>query len=316
MHTVNRVSTRLLLLALTAMAALAVSVLAADVARATTVHLRVETPTETLFNGSVNTGPRTVAAEDVPGSNANFCDSDGAADANATSPSPNTAVADSGLSYGTSGLRYSFGTAMCRIGAYGTTATESWTVKINNKMDGYSVSGDTTVVDGDKVLWYFGPWSISSSLDLVLPAKVGVGQQVTGRVDAYDNGTDLQSPAAGAQVTGGGASATAGADGLFSISFATPGRYLVSATKADAVRASAWVEVEPAAVELPPIGAQPGVSANRFRACAARYGKDSPLHRRCVRIVRAKQLRECRKQAAPKSKLCLKVLARAKRRAS
>lgn len=299
MHTVSRVFTRL---SFAALCALIVTLALAATASAVTVNLRVEGPSETLFNGPVTTGPRAVAAEDLPGANVNFCDADGAGDQSAANATGNTAIADSGLSYGTSGTRYGFGTAMCRIGAVGTTASDSWTVKINNKTGGFANSGDTPLADGDTVLWYFGPWTIADSLDLVLPATVGVGQTLTGRVDSWDNATDVQSPAAGAIVSGGGASATSGADGTFSLSFATAGSYLVTAVKGASVRGSARVTVTDQPAELPQIA--PLKPVNRFARCGKLYGKDSPKHRRCIKVARAKQRAECRKRSARSSSVC------------
>ncbi|MBK5230866.1 MAG: hypothetical protein JJE27_06820, partial [Thermoleophilia bacterium] len=137
------------------------------------------------------------------------------------------------------------------------------------------------------------------------------GQAITGRVDQFDSGDDTQTPGGGAAVGGGGATATSGADGLFTISFATPGHYLISATKSGVVRGSAWIDVSAAPAALPAIAP---VRVNRFAKCAARYGKGSPKHRRCIRIVRGKQRAECRGADARVTAHCQKVLARFKGR--
>lgn len=314
MNTFIRVHTRMFLLSLAAAAALLA--LTAATASAVNVHLRVEAPDETLFNGWVNTGPRTVQ---TVGGNCTGAVSDVAVTgattvtaltdwlASAAAPVPEFMTA-----YG--------GTYVCRIGAYAENYPNgSWLLKINN-LDSPPPAGYVTAGDGlnenDDVLVYFSANDPNASLDLRLPEAARPGESVTGYVDAWTNFSgDVRSAAKNAVVFGGGASAATDAEGKFTIAFAAAGRYLVSATKAGAVRGSAWIAIAENAVQQPvPEPAKTFKRRhNRFQICNKRYKTGSRRHRRCIRKVRAMQVAECRRADRRDTAFCAKVRARVKK---
>ncbi|MFY9488174.1 MAG: hypothetical protein WAP35_05705 [Solirubrobacterales bacterium] len=255
-----------------------------------TVNLRIEAPDKTLFNGPVSAGPGTVAGGvDTPECRAN------AQGVNYSKATVLTAIqtALGAGGYRTSGTHYSFGTLICSLGGHAVTPVDYWFVKNNNsghpQPAGY-VSGDTELENGDDVLVYFqiAAANITKTLDIKLPANAQPGQTVTGSVAAYDNDTDAKSPAAGATVAADGAVATTDAQGEFKIALPKPGKQLVTAEAAHAIRASTNITIDPATPA-------PIVKINRFVRCARTYKKSSRKHRRCVRIVRAKQRAEKRR---------------------
>lgn len=304
MHTVSRVFTRLLFAVLCASAA---TLAIAAPALAVNVDLRIEGATETLHSGSFQTGPRSLATADAG------CVSDSGS-ATATTATTLTAAADWSDAAGSPAL-FNFGGAfLCRLGGEtGDGVGGYWLMKINNRTQsspGVYLDGSTPLADGDKVLWYRdAAWPPTPTLDLVVPAKVGVGQALTGRVDQYDSGDDSLTTAAGAQVNGDGASAAAGADGIFTVAFTSTGRRLLTASKPGAIRSSVWVDVvaEPVSPAVPIVPLRP---VNRFVRCGSLYGKGSPKHRRCIKVARAKQRAGCRKKAARTTSVCRKLAKR------
>ncbi|HEV7867959.1 MAG TPA: hypothetical protein VGO90_09775 [Chthoniobacteraceae bacterium] len=210
-------------------------------------------------------------------------------------PSGNSAVADvfNPTDYGTSGDRYGFGISICRVGAFTTTATDGWFWKINNRNStlpqGYA-SGDSELVNGDEAVLYFdvAADNNTATLDLKLPASSQPNVPVHGVVDRWANSDDAKSDASGVVVSGGGATATSDANGQVTLSFPQAGRFLLSATKAGSVRGSEWITIDEAAAVAP----SPIVRINRFVKCNGKYRKGTRKHRRCIRIVRAKQAAE------------------------
>ncbi|MBI4897923.1 MAG: hypothetical protein HY827_06110 [Actinobacteria bacterium] len=300
MHTVTRVFTRSTMLALALCAVITASAGAAQ------VNIRVEGATATRANAAINTGPRSVSTAN------SSCVADGGGAA-ATNPTAITAAADWADSAGAAALFGFGGSYLCGLAGEIGGASSYWLMKINNKTQnppGTYLDGSTKLTDGDTVLWYFTDDYAKPTLDVVAAQTVGVGQTLSGRVDSWDGATDSVSAAAGVSVTGGGASATTGADGLFSVSFTAPGKFMLSATKTGAIRGSLPVTVTAAPQPVVPV---PPVRTNRFAACAGKHRKGSAGFRRCVRAVRAKQSRECRSATARESDLCKKVLARGNR---
>ena len=278
-------------LAASVLLTLALAAVGAASAGATTVNLRVEAPNETLFNGSVNTGARSV--DDLSPNCAGTTISSNAV----SKPTTVTAVADwiAGLGFAAPVYSTAYGAGfICQIGAYQKTETSYWLLKINNQDSpppaGYVTASDQ-LFEGDSVLVYYSDGSLTGSLDLKIPAAAKPGDLVSGVVNSWSNFSgDVKSAAAGVTVSGGGATTTTANDGSFSLSIAQPGSYLVSATNAGAVRGSAWITIDPQAATPAPI-----VKINRFVKCNATYSRHSRLHRRCVRIVRAKQAAARRK---------------------
>jgi hypothetical protein len=267
-------------------------------------HVRIETPTETLFNGDVTTGDRPLISEDLPGT-ANFCDSNEPAGPPtyetpthaSGGPTANSAVHDAtellGLTYGTSGSRYGFGIAMCRIGSYGTVDNvQSWSVKINNEghPNGGFVSGSTALKAGDDVLWYLGGPNVTRTLALNLPATTPAGSSTSGKVTVYKNSDDSKAATViGAKIEGGGATANVRTDGAFNITFPEEGTYLVGASAPNAARTSEMITVTP---PLTPAQVASLVK-KRVSACRKRYAtgkkKSAKKYKRCIAIVKSKQ---------------------------
>jgi hypothetical protein len=255
-------------------------------AGATSVKLRIETPSSTLFNGTVDTGPMTVdAASGNCGSKA--------APASIGNPTALTAVYSWAASLGASAPALSAGyggTYLCGIGSFVEAYPNgSWLLKLNNldspPPNGYVTFGDTLKA-GDSVLAYYGDNSVTSSLDISLPANANPGVPVTGIVSQYANfAGDAKSGASGAAVSGGGASATAGSDGSFSITFPSAGTYLVTATKSGAVRGSRWITVDPSAPVIP-VKTDKQKRAEARRNCLRTYKwhrTSSPRYKKCAK---------------------------------
>lgn len=278
---------------LAAVAATMMLAIAAQTAGAVNVHLRVEGATTTHFSGDINTAARSVPSGiDQPN-----CRADGNPSAFATANTV-TAVADAvgDANVGTSGTFYGWGTLLCSVnGEAPTDKSGGWLVRINQQdstsPNGYVLSTDP-LSDNDSVVLFFSPayGHYTSSLELRLPAQAKPGQSVTGYVDAFDTSTDAKSLGTDVAVSGGGASATSGADGSFQITFPTAGKYLVTANKSGAIRGSQWVTVTEDAV-APPVKPITQKEINKQRRIAARAKcrannkKDSDELTSCLRVA-------------------------------
>lgn len=267
--------------------------LGAASASAVNVDLRIEGESVTHFNGVVNTGPRSVAGGvDSPSCRANGTANDFA------EPNALTAAADAlGTAVTTSGTFYGWGTLLCSVNGEAVPSTlAGWLIRINNKNNtapGGYVTATTELSEGDSVLFYMSPeyTSFSSSLDVQAPATAAPGQPFTIYVDEYEHTGDTKSPAAGVSIHSTGVATTTAANGTATISLPSSGRFLVTANKSGAVRGSAWVTVDPA-TPAAPIARPSTTRVNRFSKCGRVYRKNSRMHRRCIRIVRAKQRAE------------------------
>lgn len=307
MSTTNRVLSRQIaaVLAIASVMLAALFALTA-VAHATSVKLRVETPNETFFNGVVDTGPRSV---DTLSGN---CDGS-ASSVPISKPTTITALADWVTGAAASAPLFATGyggSYVCRLGQYAEDFPNgSWLLKINNLDSpppvGFVTAGDQ-LAEGDSVLVYYSAGNPGSTLDLRLPVSAKPGEVVAGTVNSWTNFSgDVNTFAAGVTISGGGATATSGADGTFSVTFPSSGHFLVTAAIPGSVRGSAWITIDPLAVQQPP-----PVPINRFKKCNSRYRKGSTNHRRCVRGVRAKQRAECVNPRAERVNLCKKLAAR------
>lgn len=253
-------------------AACALVLASAITASAATVHLRIEGATKTQFNGDVTTNGRSVpggvdrpecrsttTARDFPAANGLTAVADALGEANMS----------------TSGTQYGWGTMLCSAnGEFPASTTAGWLFRLNQQdsttPNGY-VTGTDPLSNGDSLLIYMSPsyGYFTSSLELKLPNTANPGVPVTGYVDSYDTGTDVKSTGPGAAISGGGASSTSGADGSFSITFPTAGKFLVTAERDKSIRGSQWVTVSEAAQPapvLPPTQKQ----VNQQRRIAAR----------------------------------------------
>ncbi len=264
------------------------------------VQLRVETPSETLFNGAQSTSARTGAR----GVNLTPSPPDPNSCTHAYDPNtwgyvkqdiPNatalTAAADFADAEGLDHIVKDFGWGhlLCGIGALLGDDDDFWLVKINNKTQtssGGFITADTEVQPGDEVLWYFTNPSVTHTLDLKLPSQVFVGEYTSGSVTKYSNNTDAATPARGASVAGGGASGVTDVNGKVRLKFGEPGSYLVSAAVNGATRGSDVIEV----LEPPTPDAQRTAKSKARRVCAKyrrgwrKYNKRyKRVYRRCMR---------------------------------
>ncbi len=249
-------------------------------ANAITVNLRVEGATKTLFSGSVVTGGRSVpGSTDRPECRANTTP------ASFASPNTFTAIADAvgESNIASSGTYYGWGTMLCAVnGEFPADTIGGWLVRINQQdstaPNGYVTAADP-LTEGSSVVAFLSPASgaFDSSLELRLPTTAKPGVPVGGFVDSFDTATDVKSSGSGAAVTGGGANATAGADGGFSITFPSEGKFLVNATASGAVRGSQWVSVAADAPALPVLQAtQKEINQKRRSVARANCRKANP----------------------------------------
>lgn len=257
---------------------------------AVTVDLRVEGLHTTQFNGTVTTDARSVpGSTDTPACRAN------AEPAAFSVPNSITAVADALPGVATSGTFYGWGTMLCTANGEGPAdANAGWLVRINQQ-DSTAPNGYVTATDplsnGDSVIVYMSPTYgyFSASLDLRLPATAKPGQPVTGYVNSFDTATDARSPGIGATIVGAGGTASSRADGSFEITFTTPGRHLVTAEKAGAIRGSQWVTIDEAAEPAPvtPVSQRMINQRRRIAAranCRAKFpARSGRSYRLCVR---------------------------------
>lgn len=226
------------------------------------VHVRIEAPDRTLFNGVVATVPRGFTTQAVPGTS---CDGLTVRAFVPQSPSPLTALNDAltaaGSGFwsdpaaftwgdqvvGTRGMRpgvklFSYGPEVCRIGRYvADPATGAgWRVKVNNAGGGAGAATLPTaqIGAGASVLWYWSDPSVQRTLDLKLPARVVAGKQFNGHVDAWDNATDQLVSAALVKVQSAGRTVQSNAGGDFTMRLGVPGIYVIGTGAAGAARGS------------------------------------------------------------------------------
>lgn len=285
---------------------------AAQASASVDVDLRIEGSASTLFSGDVTTSARAVPG----GSDRPECRAD-ATPVQFSEPNSLTASADAlgAEAVATSGGFYGWGTLLCGVNdEFPVDTNAGWMVRINQQ-DSTAPNGYVTATDPlsnrDSVLLYMTPsfGFYSSSLELRLPRSARPGETVIGYVDSFGTADDLKSAGVGAEVSGGGASATSRADGSFSISFPAPGKFLVTAEKKGAVRGSRWITVDQAALTAPPerpsqkqINRQRRIAARaRCRASAAEEDFDlADCIRRANRIGSALLARERRIAARAK----------------
>ncbi|MGH2906508.1 MAG: hypothetical protein ACRDKI_07025 [Solirubrobacterales bacterium] len=262
----------------------ACSVFAAS-ASATNVNLRVEGTAGTFFSGPVSTNGGSVPGDPANGA---YCHSNTTPNVYGAANGLTAVVAALGAAnVTTSGTNYSWGVQLCSINGEGTPASGGWLTKINNKsasLPAGFASATDPLSEGDTILFYriTSYVGTDASLDLKLPANVPPGQSIATQVNEWADSNDAKSAPSGVTVSGGGATATTDSNGQANLVFPASGKFLVTAEKSGKIRGSAYVTVDPAAPA-------PIVHINRFVKCNKTYKKSSRMHRRCVRIVRAKQ---------------------------
>jgi hypothetical protein len=217
------------------LAGLAAALLVAGPAHAASVSVRIEGDTRTLASATVATSGSSVGKPGDP-----TCAGNTALDAlNAATGGNWDGPFYAGLGYAPESL----------LGeAHVFAAGSYWAFWLN---DAYSAAGvcDVAVQEGDELLFF--PDCATTGCTPVTPLRLGAvpatvrpGQAVAVRVEqltapVYPATETTAAPAAGATVTLGGVSATAGADGTATLTPAGSGPQTVQATKAGSVRSVA-----------------------------------------------------------------------------
>jgi hypothetical protein len=200
-----------------------------------TVHLRVEGPTKTVFDGPVTTDGHDVATA-MAGSHK--CDGTNGGVEPAPGPTATATLDDAAKlagftidgPYGNFGIDDYF---IERVADQQIDPNSAfWSLWINHT---FSDKGgcQKRVLAGQDVLWAGIPFSVSVPLKLEGPETGVVGQPLAVRVIDGQTGA----PQEGATVAG----ATTGADGRATVSFAQEGIYRVKAEKPDTIRSNTIV---------------------------------------------------------------------------
>jgi hypothetical protein len=135
------------------------------------------------------------------------------------------------------------GVFVCSIAGETGTSNTFWLYKVNNASPEVG-AGVFALSPGDRVLWYFTGDFNARTLDLVGPVRATTGETVSVQVTAYDSaGQGLPATGATVSATGpagaGSSTASAGADGRATFSFASPGIHTLKANRSGDVRSNA-----------------------------------------------------------------------------
>lgn len=221
------------------------------------VHVRIEGPDRTLFNGVVSTTAKAFSTVPVPGT---ACDEFTVRAFSPQAPSPLTAlndaltVASTGFwsdpaaftwgdqKVGSRGLQpgvkpFSYGPELCRVGRYVTGAAGGWQLKVNNT-NGGGVSPTGAIGNGASVLWYWADPITSRTFDLKLPTRAMAGKQFSGHVDAWENSTNQRVDAVRVKIAASGKSVLSGPGGDFKMKLNSPGKYVIGTAAPGAARGS------------------------------------------------------------------------------
>jgi hypothetical protein len=210
-------------LSVAAVVALALSLAAPSLA--TTVHLRVEGLTQTLFDGDVSTSPHAVMGHVCDGTNGGANPAPGA--------TMTGALDDARVSWAGTWFDSFQDFSIDRIGgdAADVASGRFWGLLLNGKQT--DVGGcQERVADGDEVLFAYDLFQKAHVLRLsTSTASVETGQPVALAVVDSQTG----SPAEGASL----ATTTTGPDGRATTAFPAPGSFTVRAEKSDSIRSNA-----------------------------------------------------------------------------
>jgi hypothetical protein len=148
-----------------------------------------------------------------------------------------------------SGLGYSVETIAGESHLFeaGAPANYFWSFWLDNKPASTGIC-EAELQPGDSLLFFPECFSETGAcppppnpLGIVAPEVAETGSPVTVKVTSYANASGAPAPAAGASVTGGEASATTDANGEATLTFPSPGAYVLQASAPDSVRTEAIV---------------------------------------------------------------------------
>jgi Domain of unknown function (DUF4430) len=134
--------------------------------------------------------------------------------------------------------------------AFPSTGADFWAFWVNDAPSSLGIC-EYHPKAGDSLLFFpdcYGKTCPKSAgvLGIKAAAVATVGKPYTVAVTAYSDAKGTPSPAAGASVSGGGASATTSSGGMARLSFAHAGSFTLKAQKRDAIRTEARVCVQSA----------------------------------------------------------------------
>ena len=205
------------------------------IAAPTTVQLRVEGESSTIYEGPVTTDGRAIQKDP---SGPHPCDGTNAGKNPSPGPTITSALEDASVtndfSWGGTWNQSFQDFFIDRIGPDANKAdfSKSWSYSLNGKA--VEVGGcQQRVQAGDRVLFAYGAFG-SPLLELSGPSRVAAGQPFTLLVRQYDE-KGAATPASGARVAG----RATGADGRVGLRFASAGTRRLKAGRAGSVRSNA-----------------------------------------------------------------------------
>ena len=220
-----------------ALAALYLAALCAPATAApTTVQLRIEGDSSTIYEGPITTDGHQIQKDSsgfhpCDGTNGGVNPSPGATMTSALDDAAET----NGFVWNgpwNDGFQDFF---INQIGSDQNTSdfSKSWGYVLNRRAP--DVGGcQQQVAAGDRVIFVYGAFG-QPLLELEAPARASTGESFAVKVLAVDSGSAAVSPASGARVGG----QTTGAEGTASLRFDTPGVRRFKATRSDAIRSNA-----------------------------------------------------------------------------
>lgn len=240
---------------------------ASAIAAPTTVQLRVEGATQTLFEGPVLTDGKQITKD------GSTLQCDGTTNPSNVAPGPTmtSALDDASIANGfTWDATFSADFFVNRIGSDANTDTKFWGIALNSKPS--DTGGcQQQVHGGDEVLFAYdffgGPpnYSAKQLLRLTGPSTAAPGQSLVVQVVDGKDGSAI--PNADLRTGGGAVVATTGADGRATISFSSTGSQFLKADRSDSIRSNGLTVCVSAAAggdcAAPPAGRPPAGAAQQ-----------------------------------------------------
>jgi hypothetical protein len=198
----------------------------------TTVNLRVEGATQTVFEGPITTDGHDVT---TAAGGTHPCDGSNVNTNTSTGPTASSALDDAARLHGFTWdgtFDSGFGDFLISRIASDTIdpSTHYWSLYVNNAFAQSGGCGQR-VAAGDEVLWGNSDFVTSQALRLTGPTVTQPGQPITVEVTNGPGGTPQPDAKVGDAVTG--------ADGRAALTFATPGIYRLKAEREASIRSNA-----------------------------------------------------------------------------